>query len=120
MALNPDFTKMELETAPAQSEAEWKKRLAEEAHRNYDDIVNTTMEHIKVRSLYNHDEYDHMTHLDFASGIPPCQVSRFPLCIIRAPSSVHAHRIEEDRSGVWSRTRGMRVPRMRPTWRHST
>ena len=91
MALNPDFTKMELETAPAQSEAEWKKRLAEEAHRNYDDIVNTTMEHIKVRSLYNHDEYDHMTHLDFASGIPPCLRGPYSTMYVFRPWTVRQY-----------------------------
>ena len=91
MALNPDFTKMELETAPAQSEAEWKKRLAEETHRNYDDIVNTTMEHIKVRSLYNHDEYDHMTHLDFASGIPPCLRGPYSTMYVFRPWTVRQY-----------------------------
>ncbi|MFC2469741.1 MAG: methylmalonyl-CoA mutase family protein, partial [Negativicutes bacterium] len=91
MAQNPDFTKMELETAPAQSEAEWKKRFAEETHRNYDDIVNTTMEHIKVRSLYNHDEYDHMTHLDFASGIPPCLRGPYSTMYVFRPWTVRQY-----------------------------
>ena len=91
MALNPDFTKMELETAPAQSEAEWKKRLAEEAHRDYDDIVKTTMAHIKVRSLYNHDEYDRMTHLDFASGIPPCLRGPYSTMYVFRPWTVRQY-----------------------------
>ncbi|GEM_PF-1183221 len=46
--------------------------------------------------------------------MPACQVSLFPLCIISAPSSVHAHRIEEDRIGFWSHSRGMRIPQNAP------
>ena len=91
MALNPDFTKLELETAPAQSEAEWKKRLQEETHKNYDDIVNTTMEHVKVRSFYNHDEYDHMNHLDFASGIPPCLRGPYSTMYVFRPWTVRQY-----------------------------
>ena len=88
---NPDFTKLSLEDAPARDEAAWKKQLEEEVGKKYDDIVNTTMEHVKVRSFYTHDEYDHMHHLDFASGIPPCLRGPYSTMYVFRPWTVRQY-----------------------------
>ncbi len=68
---NPDFTKINLGDAPQVDEATWKKEFEKKAAADYDKFIETTMEHVKVKPLYSHDEYDKMNHLDFVSGIPP-------------------------------------------------
>ena len=68
---NPDFTKINLNDAPQVDEATWKKEFEKKAAADYDKFIETTMEHVKVKPLYSHDEYDKMNHLDFVSGIPP-------------------------------------------------
>ena len=88
---NPDFTKLSLDAAPARDEAAWKKQLEAEVGKKYDDIVNTTMEHVKVRSFYTHDEYDHMHHLDFASGIPPCLRGPYSTMYVFRPWTVRQY-----------------------------
>ena len=88
---NPDFTKLSLDDAPARDEKAWKKQLEAEVGKKYDDIVNTTMEHVKVRSFYTHDEYDHMHHLDFASGIPPCLRGPYSTMYVFRPWTVRQY-----------------------------
>ena len=88
---NPDFTKLSLDAAPARDEAAWKKQLEAEVGKKYDDIVNTTMEHVKVRSFYTHDEYDHMHHLDFASWIPPCLRGPYSTMYVFRPWTVRQY-----------------------------
>ena len=68
---NPDFTKISLGDAPQVDEATWKAEFEKAAKANYDDLAYKTMEHVPVKPLYSHDEYDHMNHLDFVSGLPP-------------------------------------------------
>lgn len=91
MAENPDFTKMTLEPLSSPGETEWKKRFEAEVREKYDDVVTSTMEHIKVRSLYDHDEYDHMSHLDFASGIPPCLRGPYSTMYVFRPWTVRQY-----------------------------
>ena len=68
---NPDFTKINLSDAPQVDEAAWKKEFEKKAAADYDSLMETTMEHVKVKPFYGHDEYANMNHLDFVSGIPP-------------------------------------------------
>ncbi|MCR5834495.1 MAG: methylmalonyl-CoA mutase [Selenomonadaceae bacterium] len=68
---NPDFTQMSLSDAPASDAAAWKAKFEQAAKEDYDKLVYKTMEHVPVKPLYTHDEYAHMNHLDFVSGIPP-------------------------------------------------
>ena len=68
---NPDFTQMSLSEAPTSDAAEWKTKFEQAAATEYDKLVYKTMEHVPVKPLYTHDEYAHMNHLDFVSGIPP-------------------------------------------------
>ena len=68
---NPDFTQISLGDAPQVDEAAWKAEFEKAAAANYDSLSYKTMEHVPVKPLYTHDEYAHMNHLDFVSGIPP-------------------------------------------------
>lgn len=68
---NPDFTQISLGDAPQVDEAAWKAEFEKAAAANYDSLIERTMEHVPVKPLYTHDEYEHMNHLDFVSGIPP-------------------------------------------------
>lgn len=68
---NPDFTQIKLGDAPQVDEAAWKAEFEKAAAANFDSLSYKTMEHVPVKPLYNHDEYNHMNHLDFVSGIPP-------------------------------------------------
>ena len=68
---NPDFTQISLGDAPQVDEATWKAEFEKAAKANYDELAYKTMEHVPVKPIYNHDEYVHMNHLDFVSGIPP-------------------------------------------------
>ncbi|MBR2179624.1 MAG: methylmalonyl-CoA mutase [Selenomonadaceae bacterium] len=88
---NPDFTQISLSDAPQQSEAEWKKQFEEAAAANYDSLIERTMEHIPVKPLYTHDEYKHMNHLDFASGIPPCLRGPYSTMYVFRPWTVRQY-----------------------------
>ncbi len=68
---NPDFTQISLSDAPKTDAAAWKAEFEKAAAANYDSLIERTMEHVPVKPLYTHDEYEHMNHLDFVSGIPP-------------------------------------------------
>ena len=84
MAAFPDFTNMKLKEAPAGSGAEWQRLFESAAGADFAALTGKTMEHIPIKPIYNHDEYDHMNHLDFASGIPPCL--RGPYSTMYVPS----------------------------------
>ena len=71
MAMNPDFTKVNLEEHPHCSYDEWKAELEKTTGKNYDALYENTMERIPVGPLYGKDVYDQCNHLDFMSGIPP-------------------------------------------------
>ena len=88
---NPDFTKMRLEDAPTHSAEEWRKRLEKETGRSYEDWVGRTMEHIPIQPIYNYDEYAHMNHLDFASGIPPCLRGPYSTMYVFRPWTVRQY-----------------------------
>mgnify|MGYP001730230310 FL=1 len=62
MAQNPDFTKINLEGAPAHKEADWRKRLEASTGMSYDSLMESTMEKIPIKPFYNHDEYDQGHH----------------------------------------------------------
>ena len=71
MAMNPDFTKLNLEEHPHCSYYEWKAELEKTTGKNYDALYENTMERIPVGPLYGKDVYDQCNHLDYMSGIPP-------------------------------------------------
>ena len=91
MAQNPDFTKINLEGAPAHQDADWRKRLEASTGMSYDSLIESTMEKIPIKPFYNHDEYDHMNHLEFASGIPPCLRGPYSTMYVFRPWTVRQY-----------------------------
>lgn len=71
MAMNPDFTKLDLENHPSCDYDVWKTGLEETTGKSYNDLYDTTLERIPVGPLYTKDIYKECNHLDFMSGIPP-------------------------------------------------
>ena len=65
MAMNPDFTKLNLEEHPHCSYDEWKAELEKTTGKNYDALYENTMERIPVGPLYGKDVYDQCNHLDY-------------------------------------------------------
>ncbi len=88
---NPDFTKINLSEAPSQDEKQWKAAFEKAAGAEYDSLIERTMEHIPVKPLYTHDEYAHMNHLDFASGIPPCLRGPYSTMYVFRPWTVRQY-----------------------------
>lgn len=88
---NPDFTSMGLKNAPEHSVSEWKELFKNGAGAAYDELTRRTMEKIPVKPFYNHDEYDHMNHLDFASGIPPCLRGPYSTMYVFRPWTVRQY-----------------------------
>ena len=91
MAQNPDFTKINLEGAPAHKDADWRQRLEASTGMSYDSLIEGTMEKIPIKPFYNHDEYDHMNHLEFASGIPPCLRGPYSTMYVFRPWTVRQY-----------------------------
>ena len=109
---NPDFTKISLQDAPKSDSAEWQQLFKAKAGAEFDALTKRTMEHVPVKPLYNHDEYDHMNHLDFASGIPPCLRGPYSTMYVFRPWTVRQYAgfstAEESNAfiaGIWQRGR---------------
>ena len=83
MAAFPDFSNMNLKDVPGHSSQDWQKLFESAAGAGFDALTGKTMEHIPIKPIYNHDEYDHMNHLDlpavfhlvYVVHIPPCTYS---------------------------------------------
>ena len=88
---NPDFTKMSLREPTGADAREWEKLFSAQAGAEFDNLTRRTMEHIPVKPFYNHDEYDHMNHLDFASGIPPCLRGPYSTMYVFRPWTVRQY-----------------------------
>ena len=88
---NPDFTTMDLRKTPDQNKDDWKRQFEASSGAAYDDLVKRTMEHIPVKPLYGYDEYAHMNHLDFASGIPPCLRGPYSTMYVFRPWTVRQY-----------------------------
>ena len=88
---NPDFTTMDLRETPDQNKDDWKRQFEASSGAAYDDLVKRTMEHIPVKPLYGYDEYAHMNHLDFASGIPPCLRGPYSTMYVFRPWTVRQY-----------------------------
>ena len=91
MAAFPDFSNMSLKDAQAGDVAEWQKRFEAAAGGDLSSLTGKTMEHIPIKPIYNHDEYDHMNHLDFASGIPPCLRGPYSTMYVFRPWTVRQY-----------------------------
>ena len=83
MAMNPDFTKLNLEEHPHCSYDEWKAELEKTTGKNYDALYENTMERIPVGPLYGKDVYDQCNHLDLHERYPsvPARTLLHDVCI---------------------------------------
>ena len=88
---NPDFTQLNLCDSVAGDAAAWKKTLEEKAGKSFDDLTFKTMEKIPVKPFYDYNEYEHMNHLDFASGIPPCLRGPYSTMYVFRPWTVRQY-----------------------------
>ena len=88
---NPDFTQISLKGAPQGAAGDWKKLFEAQAGAEFEALTRRTMEHVPVKPLYGHDEYDHMNHLDFASGIPPCLRGPYSTMYVFRPWTVRQY-----------------------------
>ena len=88
---NPDFTQISLKSAPQGAAGDWKKLFEAQAGAEFEALTRRTMEHVPVKPLYGHDEYDHMNHLDFASGIPPCLRGPYSTMYVFRPWTVRQY-----------------------------
>ena len=91
MAAFPDFSNMNLKDVPGHSSQDWQKLFESAAGAGFDALTGKTMEHIPIKPIYNHDEYDHMNHLDFASGIPPCLRGPYSTMYVFRPWTVRQY-----------------------------
>ena len=88
---NPDFTGMSLGESPSADSKEWRALFEGSTGRSFDALTHKTMERVPVKPYYDHDEYAHMSHLDFASGIPPCLRGPYSTMYVFRPWTVRQY-----------------------------
>ena len=88
---NPDFTGMSLGESPSADSKEWRALFEGSTGRTFDALTHKTMERVPVKPYYDIDEYAHMSHLDFASGIPPCLRGPYSTMYVFRPWTVRQY-----------------------------
>lgn len=88
---NPDFTGMSLGESPSADSKEWRALFEGTTGRTFEALTHKTMERVPVSPFYDHDVYEHMTHLDFASGIPPCLRGPYSTMYVFRPWTVRQY-----------------------------
>ncbi len=84
---NPDFTKIPLNMEPkrAVSYEEWKKKIEKETGKPFESLMHRTMEQIEVAPLYTKADYEGMSHLNYAAGLPPFLRGPYPTMYVTRP-----------------------------------
>jgi len=68
----PDFTTLDYQPLKTPlSYDEWKNKLEKETGKKAEELVWDTMEKIPVKPLYDQNDLEGMTHLDYQAGIAP-------------------------------------------------
>ena len=88
---NPDFTGMSLGESPSADSKEWRALFEGTTGRTFEALTHKTMERVPVSPFYDHDVYERMTHLDFASGIPPCLRGPYSTMYVFRPWTVRQY-----------------------------
>ena len=88
---NPDFTGMSLGESPSADSKEWRALFEGSTGRTFEALTHKTMERVPVKPYYDIDEYAHMNHLDFASGIPPCLRGPYSTMYVFRPWTVRQY-----------------------------
>ena len=92
MSLNPDFTRMNLQTETKQeSFKEWKDRIEAISGKSFKDLYQMTMEQIPLKPLYNKDDLAGMNHLHYVAGIPPFLRGPYPTMYVTRPWTVRQY-----------------------------
>ena len=92
MSLNPDFTRMNLQTETKQeSFKEWKERIEAISGKSFKDLYQMTMEQIPLKPLYNKDDLVGMNHLHYVAGIPPFLRGPYPTMYVTRPWTVRQY-----------------------------
>ena len=88
---NPDFTGMSLGESPSADSKEWRALFEGTTGRTFEALTHKTMERVPVSPFYDHDVYERMSHLDFASGIPPCLRGPYSTMYVFRPWTVRQY-----------------------------
>ena len=90
---NPDFTKIPLNMEPkrAVSYEEWKKKIEKETGKPFESLMHRTMEQIEVAPLYTKADYEGMSHLNYAAGLPPFLRGPYPTMYVPRPWTVRQY-----------------------------
>ena len=90
---NPDFTKIPLNMEPkrAVSYEEWKKKIEKETGKPFESLMHRTMEQIEVAPLYTKADYEGMSHLNYAAGLPPFLRGPYPTMYVTRPWTVRQY-----------------------------
>lgn len=92
MSLNPDFTKINLQSETKQeSFKEWKERIEAISGKSFKDLYQMTMEQIPLKPLYNKDDLAGMNHLHYVAGIPPFLRGPYPTMYVTRPWTVRQY-----------------------------
>ena len=92
MSLNPDFTKINLQSETKQeSFKEWKDRIEAISGKSFKDLYQMTMEQIPLKPLYNKDDLAGMNHLHYVAGIPPFLRGPYPTMYVTRPWTVRQY-----------------------------
>ena len=90
---NPDFTKIPLNMEPkrAVSYEGWKKKIEKETGKPFESLMHRTMEQIEVAPLYTKADYEGMSHLNYAAGLPPFLRGPYPTMYVTRPWTVRQY-----------------------------
>ena len=90
---NPDFTKIPLNMEPkrAVSYEEWKKKIEKETGKSLEELISHTVEQIDVAPLYTKADYEGMSHLNYAAGLPPFLRGPYPTMYVTRPWTVRQY-----------------------------
>ena len=90
---NPDFAKIPLNMEPkrAVSYEEWKKKIEKETGKPFESLMHRTMEQIEVAPLYTKADYEGMSHLNYAAGLPPFLRGPYPTMYVTRPWTVRQY-----------------------------
>jgi methylmalonyl-CoA mutase len=70
---------------------DWKNAVLKETGKTVSELVNHTMEHVDVKSLYTPSDYEGLNHLAYTSGLPPFLRGPYPSMYITRPWTVRQY-----------------------------
>ena len=80
-----------MEPKRAVSYEEWKKKIEKETGKPFESLMHRTMEQIEVAPLYTKADYEGMSHLNYAAGLPPFLRGPYPTMYVTRPWTVRQY-----------------------------